>query len=238
MARDHIDDKELKHDAFQDWAFRAIGYVHRHRRWFILGATALVVLVAAAVGGYQYLRYQERHMALAFNEAEAVFRNQGMEPGERRRQAREAFRGFVESYPDAALAPYAWFYLAAIAQEADEPAAAREAYREALSAGGASAPLRAIARTGLARVQEDAQGVQAAEQLYRELPGEPYGDLKAYHLARLAAARNDLGEAHRHLQTIRERYPDSPLVPLARRALSFYPEGDRGAAGSGGEPGE
>lgn len=223
MARDHIDRKTLKHDAFRDSMFHLIHRLYTYRMWIIAGVS-FVVLVAVAGGGYYYWqRYQSRTEAQAFYHAEQRYTDDQLARTERLQQSERAFRQFLDDYPDATLAPSAWMYLAQIHWEQNEPDAARKAFEAVLKHPEATPALRDVARIGLATVAEAGGDLEQAATYIREVSDKPYEALKAYNLGRLAARQDQLEEARQQFEKVARAQPSSALNEWARQALDYLP---------------
>ncbi len=57
----------------------------------------------------------------------------------------------------------------------------------------------------------------------RTLSDQPYDELKAYQLGRLASARNQSEEARRQFEKVTHGEPGSALAEWARQQLDFRP---------------
>ena len=140
-----------------------------------------------------------------------------------REEADAAFRGFIAAYPKDELAAVAWLHLARVAWEAGDLDAAEAAFGEAQRVKAARTALRAAARVGMAKVQEQRGQLEAAALLYEELPGGGFGDLREFNMGRLAMAQEDIEAARRHFQAVLDQRPPSVLGNWASEALAYLP---------------
>ncbi len=222
MARNKIDRKSLREDTFQIAAFHLIDHVYQQRARYIAGAVVVVLLVAAGIGALVYQRHQAEARSVAFHEAEQQL---GTPPlSDAARQAAEAaFTTFIAAYPKDRLAAVAQLHLARIAWEAGDLDGAEAAFGDALRVKAAGSALQAIARVGMAKVQEQRGQPQASALLYEELPGAGFSDLRQLNMGRLAVAQDDIEAARRHFQAVRDQRPPSVLSDWAGEALAYLP---------------
>lgn len=221
--RERFDRKSLKEDAIQDTLFWLIDWAHKRLMWIVSLATAIVVI---AGGGYGYLLYQD---SLQLSQAEAYYQflRQAAQPElstqERKTKEKEAYESFLQGHPGSNLAPVAWLNLARLAWERGDLEEARRTFQLAAAHNHSSAAQQDIARLGLARIEEAQGNIDASEAHLRSLSDQPYDELKAYQLGRLASARNQNEEARRQFQKVSQGEPGSALAEWARQQLDYRP---------------
>jgi len=140
----------------------------RTARWTLIGLGALLVLGAAAFGGYSWYGAQDTRARLALVAA-ADLAQQATAPGapaEARDKALRALETVLTEHPRFSGAPEAAYRLANLRLDAGQHAAARGAYEIAI-AKGATGTLRSLAALGIAyswEGQRDYARAQAAFQ--------------------------------------------------------------------------
>lgn len=223
MAKASIDIKALKHDAFRDKMLELANYGYKHRFW-VAGVVAVLIAATGLGFGYRaYLDYAAGQEAEAFHAAERVLSDPGLAPEKRAAAAEKALGAFLENHPGGSLAPFAWMYLAQLHWQDKEYPAARAAYEKAREHGRATAFTRQLAAIGLARLLEGEGKLAEAAALIRTLPDQPYGDLKAYSLGRLAAADKKPEEARKQFEKVVVEHPGSSLAGWANDAMAILP---------------
>jgi predicted negative regulator of RcsB-dependent stress response len=223
MARDGIDRKSLKEDAFRDTMFWMVDWAYQRRSWLIGVGTLALVVVLGGSGYYLYQGAQSREQALRYFQVERDAQHPNLPEGERIVKARTAYEAFIADYPGAALAPTAWMHLARLAWQQGDPAAARKAFQTVLNHDQAGPALRDIARLGIATLKEQEGDLEASAMEVREISDEPYGVLKAFHLGRLAMERKQPGEARQQFEIASQGDPGSTLAEWARQNLDYLP---------------
>jgi predicted negative regulator of RcsB-dependent stress response len=222
MAPNRIDRKELEHDPYRDIVFELIDYVYARRRWFILGAIALLAIAGAAGGGYVYFQRAERIEAEALMAAMRTLDDPSQTQEARMNGAAQAFRAFVETHPRSGLTPIAWLVLARIAWEQKQFEPAAQAFQHVLDERKSSPLLRAEALVGLGKLKE-AQGKPAeAISLYQQM-GDSFQDLKQLSLGRAALASGNVKEAREHFLQAAGAQGYTGVTIQAREALEFLP---------------
>ncbi|MDH4224488.1 MAG: tetratricopeptide repeat protein [Deltaproteobacteria bacterium] len=222
MAHDSLDKKTLKQDPFQDFVFQGVGYIHSHRRNFILGAVALVLVIVLTASLVFYNRYQAGSQAQDFYLAEKVYNEFQMAPTQRREQSRKAFNQFLEAHPGSKLAPFAWMYMARMALEEGNTTSAADAYQMVVDHGKSQDTQLSVALVGLAKLEEDKQEWDKAAAHYRALP-DSFRDLMELNLGRIALLKGKWDEAKTHLKAVEPKEGTSVLTPLAEKMLLQIP---------------
>jgi predicted negative regulator of RcsB-dependent stress response len=182
----------------------------------------VLLLVIAAIGTVLYQRHQAEARSVVFFKAEQRLGTPPLSDADRA-AARTAFHDFIAAYPKDELAAVAWLHLARMGWESGDLDAAEAAFGEALRVKAAGTALQAIARVGMAKVQEQRGQLEASALLYEELPAGSFGDLRQLSMGRLAAAQNDIEAARRHFQAVLDQRPPSVLGNWAGEALAYLP---------------
>jgi cytochrome c-type biogenesis protein CcmH/NrfG len=224
MARYSIDIKTLRHDAFRDKFFEWADVAYRHRYWAIGVVAALVVITASTFAFFGYQRYAAQRQADDFYAAEKALNAPSAEGTESIQTAKNALQDFLAKYPDGSLSPYAWMYLAEIHWAEKELSKAKEAFRRARESDRATALTRQLATIGEAKLNEAEGSFSAAVRLFESLPDQPYGDLKAFHLGRLAAIAQSPAEAKKQFEKVLGEHPRSGLAAWANDAMAVLPD--------------
>jgi predicted negative regulator of RcsB-dependent stress response len=218
-----IDRKALKEDAFRDTMFWLVDWVYQRRTWFIAGGTALVIVVAAGLGGYTYWQSQRRAQSEQFYEAERLLSAPNLPENERDARARKAYEAFTATYPSSRLAPVAWLHIAALAWGQNDLDAARKAYQAVLAGNEAAPTQRDLAHIGLAQLDEAKGDLAGATAEYKAVADSPYGELKALSLGRVAEAQHNGEAARQYFEQAARAEPGSPLGEWARQNLDYQP---------------
>ncbi|HVA83645.1 MAG TPA: tetratricopeptide repeat protein [Candidatus Binataceae bacterium] len=163
MATRHkISRKELKQpDEFQSIFETAGLFFELHMTEVLLGAAALVVIVAIALGFYYYAARRGREAAARFDQALSELQ------GGKYDAAETALLSLAADEPHRAVGRLANLYLATAYLAQKEPAKARDALLRYLAEDDASL-FRGAALDDLAVSYEDLGGYQQAEDTYRQ----------------------------------------------------------------------
>ena len=105
MARDHIDIKELKRDAFREKVFQLAEKVYRHRYWATAAAASVVVVVALIFAYFGYQNYQAKAQSESFYAVERVLNDTTIEQKERDVRAKAALKEFLRASPESQNIP-------------------------------------------------------------------------------------------------------------------------------------
>lgn len=223
MAKDSIDRKTLKEDAFRDTMFELIHWGYRRRYMLIAAAVILVGLGASALGYQIYTERKIKAETLAFYHAEKNLEQLDREKPESRKEIREGFEGFLNKFPESSLSPVALMYLAEVDWEDKDYAKTGERYNKVLNHVEASDALKNQSRMGLAKVAEAQGNLEQSEGYLNALTGSAYEDLREFNLGRIALARNKPEEARKYFEKVAKRVPPSSLSEWARQALDYLP---------------
>ena len=223
MARERFKRKSLKEDTVQDSLFWLIDWGFRRRAWLIAGVTAVLIVAAAGFGYFQFSESRTKKEAGRYAEIDQDDGKTQLPPAEREERSRARYEAFIADYPNSALTPPAWMNLARIAWDKGNPIAARKAFQAVLDHARSTLPQKDLAVLGLARLAEKNGELTKAEGYFNSLSEPAYGDLKAYHLGRIAAARKDTKIARQHFEKVSRGQPGSTLAEWARQNLDFNP---------------
>jgi predicted negative regulator of RcsB-dependent stress response len=218
----HIDRKSLKEDAFRDTMFWMIDWVYQRRVWFIAGASAVVLLVAAGFGYYTWHRSRLQAEAEGFYRAERAAADPALSEAERQTKGRKAYEDYVAAQPSSFLAPVAWMHVARIAWKQGDAQGARKAFQAVLDSSAAGGPLRDLAHVGLATVAEASGDLAGAEEQYKAVSDHPYEELKAFSLGRVASEQQRSEEARKWFDKAAHA-TDGSLAEWARQNLDYHP---------------
>lgn len=223
MVKHALDKKTLKQDVIRDSMFDFIGHLHHHRvKYIILGVLALSM---AAMGGgvYAYKQYSSKLQGERFYHAEKILVDSKLEEKKRLADGKQAFQDFLQEFPDALLSPVAWMKLARIAWDEKDLDGAEKAFQQAGEHSAATTSTRHQATIGLAKLKESRGEYDSSRELYQSLPDEPYADLKALGLGRIALAQNKGEEARKYLEQVAKKEPPTALSTWAEEILSLAP---------------
>lgn len=223
MARDRFKRKSLKEDVVQDALFNLIDWGFKRRRWLIAGVSAVLIVVAAGFGYTQYSESRARNEAESYAEIGQDASKKQLSSAEREESTRARYEAFIADYPNSTLTPPAWMNLARIAWNKGNLIAARKAFQAVIDHPKATLPQKDLSVLGLARLAEKNGDLTKAEGYFNSLSEPTYGDLKAYHLGRIAAARKDTKTARQHFEKVSRGQPGSTLAEWARQNLDFNP---------------
>ena len=224
MVKHEIDKETLRHDAFRETMFGALGYVLKYQKWFIAGGIALVLLAGTIFGGGIYLDYHRLKMTEVYYEAEKLLQETGTEDKTKLEKARAALEGYVKANPDSVHTPIAWMHIAELAWRQKDLDRAEQAFKAALNHRESTDTTSALARIGLAKLLENRGDYAGSSGLYRDLDEKQFGELKAFHLGRVALQQKNMEEAHRQFQTASEFHPVGVIKQWAMDVLSFQPK--------------
>lgn len=223
MARDHIDIKELRRDAFREKVFLIAGWVYHRRYWAAAATASIVVAVGLIFAYFGYQNYQAEAQAESFYAVERILNDTAIEQKKKDARAKPALEKFLRESPEAGLSPFAWMYLAQIAWREGDLPGAKEAYQQAKTHSRSHIFTRQLAVIGEAKLREAEGDLAGSAEIFKALPDEPFGDLKAYNLGRLAALTNRTEEARQQFEKVVNQQPRSRLAGWADDALAALP---------------
>lgn len=219
----HLNRKTLKEDAFRDTMFWALDWVYQRRRTFIAVGTAVLLAVASGAGYYAYDRSQRQAQNQRFHEIERGPQQAELSPEERESRVRKSFEAFAAEYPGSHLTPVAWMHVARIAWRQGDMDGAKQAFQAVLAHGDSKPAERDLAHIGLGNLAESQGDLDAAAAEYEAVSEQPFGELKALNLGRIARARQQDEEAHRQFEKAAKASTGSVLAEWARQNLDYHP---------------
>ena len=223
MVKHEIDKETLRHDAFRETMFGAVGYVLRHQKWFITGGIAVVVLAASIFGGSIYMAHQRQVNSEVYYHAEKLLQDTGTDDKAKLQAAQAGLEKYVKEHPDSAHAPVAWMHIAQLAWRQKDLDRAETAFKSVVDHSKANETTVALASIGLAKLLENRGDYAGSNGLYRELDDEQFADVKAFHLGRIAWLQKNPEEARKQFQSAADKSTLSAVRQWAQDLLSFLP---------------
>ena len=223
MAREKFKRKSLKEDIVQDALFSLIDWGYNKRKWLIVGVSTVLILAAAGFGTIKFSESRAIDEAERYAEIGQDASKQQLSPAEREERGRARYEAFIADYPDSTLTPPAWMNLARIAWNKGNFIEAEKAFQAVIDHPKSTLPQKDLSVLGLARLAEKNGDLTQAERYFNSLSEPTYGDLKAYHLGRIAAARKDTKTARQYFEKVSRGQPGSTLAEWARQNLDFNP---------------
>jgi tetratricopeptide (TPR) repeat protein len=230
---------QLKQDKFSRTTIRvAESTVHwsvEHKSKLALAAVALVVVVAAILGGWYYLNRQDQQASFSLSQAvralDTPVRPAGMPPQadapsfgsakERATEARKKFQAVVDQYPRTRSADMARYFVGVTSADLGDNAAAERALKEVGSSHNDE--LAALANFALASVYRRENRYKEAIELYKKLADKPthtVGKASAQlELANTYRSDNQPLEAKRVYQEVQKQNPTSQASQMAAQKL-------------------
>jgi TolA-binding protein len=227
----------LKEDRFSRTTFKvAESTVHwtvEHQNKLIVGAVALIALVALGFGGWYYTNSQDEKASLNFGAAtrtmETPVRPAGVpaQPGyesfassqDRATAARKQFQAIIDSYPHTKTAEMARYFVGLTSSQLGDNATAERNLQQV--AGSSRKDLSALAKFALASVYQAEKKDSQAVDLYKQLIDKPT-DTVSKATAQLALAdfyqtHQKPDEAKRTYEQIAKENPASEAARLAQQ---------------------
>jgi len=230
---------QLKQDRFSKATFGAaeatVHWTVEHKSKLILGGVVLVVLLAAAFGGWFYLNQQDQKASIQLNQAvrtlDTSIRPAGApaEPDqpsfasakERATQAHKQFQGIVDSYPHTRTAEFARYFLGLTSSQLGDNAAAERDLKDAASSHNQD--LAALAKMALATVYRNTNRTKDAIDLYNSLIAKPtrsVGKATAQmEVAETYKSSQQPAEAKRIYEQMQKENPASEVAQFATQKL-------------------
>ena len=230
----------LKQDAFSrvtiDAAERTADWTVEHRSTVIISAVAIVIVLAAGIGGWFYLSAQDEKASLELSQAvrtmDTQLRPEGMpaQPDvpsftsakERAQAAQKQFQAIVDKYPHTRTADMAHYFLGVNAANLSDNAAAERNFKEVASGG--SREVAAIAKFALAGLYSQTNRTKDAVALYQELINKPTASVSKVtaqlQLAELYKNSNQPLDAKRIYEQIKKDNAGNEAGQLATQRLS------------------
>lgn len=231
--------KELKQpDEFVTFWNRVVTFVQEHRREFLYGAAALLLLVVLTGSVTLYLQSRERKAAALFAGARATLDAastaapspiDGQAPPPEQDatalqvEAVSELEAIASRYGRTPAGQQSLLLLGQIAYREGDHEAARRFYEALADRRGVSAELRTLAWEGLAYVHEEAGNLDRAAAYYEKIAKGKISYLQPWAWMGLARCYESMGDPERALEAYNRFLSDFPhhtLAPEARALVS------------------
>jgi TolA-binding protein len=231
---------QLKQDAFSrvtiDAAEKTAHWTVEHRSTLLISAVAVIIVLAAVIGGWFYLSAQDEKASFDLSKAvrtmDTPLRAAGTpeQPDfptftsakDRAQAAQKQFQSIVAQYPHTRTADMAHYFLGVTAATLSDNAAAERNFKEVISAGNRE--VSAVAKSALASLYGQTNRVKEAAALYQELISKPTASVSKVaaqlQLAELYQSSNQPLEAKRIYEQIKKENPGAEAGQLATQKLS------------------
>lgn len=231
---------QLKQDAFSratiEAAERTAHWTVEHRSTLIVASVAVVVVLAASIGGWYYLGQQDEKASLTLDQAvrtlDAPLRPAGSpeQPDVvsytsakvRAEAARKQFQEIVDKYPHTPTSDVAHYFLGVAAEDMSDNAAAEQNLKYA--AAHANKDVAAVAKMALASLYGETNRTKDAVALYQELINKPTASVAKVtaqlQLADLYQNSNQPTEAKRIYEQVKKENPANEAGQMATQKLA------------------
>jgi TolA-binding protein len=231
---------QLKQDAFSrvtiDAAERTAHWSVEHRSTLLIATVAVIVVLAAGIGGWYYLSMQDEKASLDLSVAVRTMDTQLRSPGapeqpdfptftsakERAQAAQMQLQAIVDKYPHTRTADMAHYFLGVTAATLNDNAAAERNFKAVASTGNRE--VAAVAKSALATLYGQSNRVKEAVALYQELINKPTASVSKVtaqlELAELYKSSNQPLEAKRVYEQVKKENPGGEAGQLATQKLT------------------
>ena len=231
---------QLKQDAFSrvtiDAAEKTAHWTVEHRSTLLISAVAVIIVLAAVIGGWFYLSAQDEKASFDLSKAvrtmETPLRPAGTpeQPDfptftsakDRAQAAQKQFQAIVDQYPHTRTADMAHYFLGVTASTLGDNAAAERNFKEVISTGNRE--VSAVAKSALASLYGQTKRVKEAAALYQELISKPTTSVSKVsaqlQLAELYQDSNQPLEAKRIYEQVKKENPGAEAGQLATQKLT------------------
>ena len=231
---------QLKQDAFSrvtiDAAEKTAHWTVEHRSTVIYFTIAVVVILAAVIGGWYYLNTQDEKASLELAQAVRTMEMQLRPVGapeqpdfptftsakDRAQAAQEKFQAIVDKYPHTHTADMAHYFLGVTAANLQDNAAAERDFKEVISSGNRE--VASVAKGALAALYGQTNRVKEAVALYQELINKPTVSVSKVtaelQLAELYQNSNQPLDAKRLYEQIKKENPGAEVSQLVTQKLA------------------
>jgi tetratricopeptide (TPR) repeat protein len=231
---------QLKQDAFSrvtiGAAEKTAHWSVEHRNTLTIAGIAVVLIVAALLGGWYYLSRQDEKasfdFAIAVRTLDTPLRPAGVpaQPDspsfasaqERAEAGKKQFQAIVDKYPHTRTADMARYFLGVTAESAGDNAGAESDFKAVTSTGNKE--LASVAKLALAALYGNTNRSKDAIALYQELINQPtasVGKVTAeLNLAELYQTTNQPLDAKRLYEQIKKDNPGVDAVQIATQKLA------------------
>jgi len=177
--------RQLKEDRFKSSAAEAVHWTEEHRRTMIIAAIALVVVIAAGVGGWAYIQHQDDKASVEVGQALQTLGAPIVAPGQpvppnietfnsikdRAAVARKKFLAIADRYSHTASGKYSRYMAAVTAIDAGDNAAAESELKSLASSRDRNSA--SLAQFSLGSLYRNMGKNSEAIQIYKELAEKP-----------------------------------------------------------------
>jgi tetratricopeptide (TPR) repeat protein len=231
---------QLKQDAFSrvtiDAAEKTAHWTVEHRSTVIYSTVAVVVILAAVIGGWYYLNTQDEKASLELAQAVRTMEMQLRPVGapeqpdfptftsakDRAVAAQKKFQAIVDNYPHTHTADMAHYFLGVTAANLQDNAAAERDFKEVISSGNRE--VASVAKSALAALYGQTNRVKEAVALYQELISKPTVSVSKVtaelQLAELYQNSNQPLDAKRLYEQIKKENPGAEVGQLVTQKLA------------------
>ena len=223
MVKHEIDKDTLRHDAIRETMLGVVGYALKHQKWFISGGVALVVVAASIFGGGIYLDYRRSEMNAVYYQAEKLLQETGTDDKAKLDAAVAALEKFIKDNPNSIHVPTAWMHIAQLAWRQKDLDKAEKAFKAVLAHDETNETTAAMASVGMAKLLENRGDYAGSNGQYRGLDDEQFGELKSFHLGRVALHQKNSDEARKQFQNVAEKSTLNVIKQWAQDLLLFLP---------------
>jgi TolA-binding protein len=231
---------QLKQDAFSrvtiDAAERTAHWSVEHRSTLLIATVAVIVVLAAGIGGWYYLSMQDEKASLDLSVAVRTMDTQLRSPGapeqpdfptftsakERAQAAQKQLQAIVDKYPHTRTADMAHYFPGVTAATLNDNAAAERNFKAVASTDNRE--VAAVAKSALATLYGQTNRVKEAVALYQELINKPTASVSKVtaqlELAELYHSSNQPLEAKRVYEQVKKENPGGEAGQLATQKLT------------------
>ena len=231
---------QLKQDAFSrvtiGAAEKTAHWTVEHRSTVLMSAVAVIVVLAAVIGGWFYLSTQDEKASLELSQAVRTMDTQLRPAGtpaqpdfptftsskERNDAARKQFQAIVDKYAHTRTADMAHYFLGVIGTTLSDNAAAEQNFKAVSSLGNRD--LSALARSALASLYGQTNRTKDAVAIYQELINKPTASVSKVsaqlQLAELYQHSNQPLDAKRLYEQVKKDNPSNEAGQLATQKLT------------------
>ena len=232
--------RQLKQDAFSrvtiDAAEKTAHWTVEHRSTVIYSTIAVVVILAAMIGGWYYLNTQDEKASLELAQAVRTMEMQLRPVGapeqpdfptftsakDRALAAQKKFQAIVDKYPHTHTADMAHYFLGVTATNLQDNAAAERDFKQVISSGNRE--VASVAKSALASLYGQTNRVKDAVALDQELINKPTVSVSKMtaelQLAELYQNSNQPLDAKRLYEQIKKENPGPEVAQLITQKLA------------------
>jgi predicted negative regulator of RcsB-dependent stress response len=218
--------RQLKQDAFSrvtiDAAEKTAHWTVEHRSTLLISAFAVVIVLAAVIGGWFYLGAQDEKASFDLSKAVRTMETPLRPAGTPEQPDQKQLQAIADQYPHTRTADMAHYFLGVTAATLSDNAAAERNFKEVISAGNRE--VSAVAKSALASLYGQTNRVKDAAALYQELISKPTASVSKVaaqlQLAELYQGSNQPLEAKRIYEQIKKENPGAEAGQLATQKLS------------------